>query len=170
MVSKEPLSTVAPQACIEPCWRITQHGSIHQPLSSSSISRLIQTCAPLLTKPLPAAGDGNTGYCRIVQRDTTICSSLLPLMPALCLLFTKCNNAAVSCLQYCSGTDSRRLLQSISHRQTAVSLCACVCFPHRAQTMSHMSVMWAITFQRTTPVWLITSPDKVGPFPVLLWT
>lgn len=47
-------------------------------------------------------------------------------MATLCLLFTEYNNAAVSCLQYCSGTDSRRLLQS--DWQTAVSLCACV-FP-----------------------------------------
>lgn len=37
------------------------------------------------------------------------------------------------------------------------------CSCHRAQMMSHMSAMWAITFQRTTPVSPITSPDKVGP-------
>lgn len=101
-------------------------------------------------------------------------------MTSLCLLYIKYENAAVPGLMitavgqiaddYCSLLATGKLQQLcvcvrlrpwsgfVLHWLTVL----CTCSPHRAQTMSHMLVMWAITFPKTTPVWPIMSPDKVG--------
>ncbi len=147
------------------------------PPSSSSNGRPIQTGVTLLPRPSPAAGDCNTAHCY----NMPLFGGVNGLIVFAIYKVWKC--CSVSSYDYCSGTDSRRLLQFVSHWQTAVTVCVCgsdqslrctllhwltplcTCSPHRAQTMSHMSAMWAITFQRTTPAWLITSPDKVGPTP-----
>lgn len=187
MVSEEPLSIVAPQACIELRWRIAHQGHSSTPPSSCSNSRPIQTCVTLLAKPSPAAGDCNRGYYNTLLQYAPLWRHQWP--HCVCYIYLervwKC--CSVSSYDYCGGTDSWRLLQFVSHWQTAVTVCvwgygrllvwsefvlyptalthsALYLFPpRRAQTMSHMSAMWAITFPRTTPAWLITSPDKVGP-------
>lgn len=136
----------------------------------------------LQAKPSPTAGDCNVGYYSKWQRDSKhICSTLAASVASLFLLYLVVNAAECPLMIAAVGQIARRSLLATG---TLQYVCRCgyvrplfdhwlcqtlrcwhplrTCSPHRAQMMSHMSVMWVIIFLRTTPVWLTTSPDKVS--------
>lgn len=164
MVFKEPCCLVGPQASVKPLKDYSARKFIS--LQSGSLS----------------AGPFRPASCYkanlIVMEATTVNKQKRYNMflfqchwfnASLCLLEN--NIAAASLIHYCRETEMQ-LLHLVSQPAGCARLCEhlCVlllqwltCSCHRAQMMSHMSAMWAITFQRTTPVSPITSPGRVGP-------
>lgn len=161
MVSKESFCTVGPQASVKP-------------LKDYSAGKFISLQSGSLS-----AGPFRPVLCYkanlIVMEAATVNKQKRYNMflfqchwfnASLCLLENKI--AAASLNHYCRETETQRLHLVSQPAGCARHFCVSLlqwltCSCHRAQMMSHMSAMWAITFQRTTPVSPITSPGKVGP-------
>ena len=122
VVSEEPLSIEAPQAHIEPCWRITRRGNSSTPI----LQLLRQAHSDLCWTNRHQQQDD------VIEAVTAGCYNMLlfgtingPIVFAIYKVWKCCSES--SC-DYCSGTVSWRLLQFVSQWRTAVTcVCVCVC-------------------------------------------
>ena len=125
VVSEEPLSIEAPQARIEPCWRITRWGNSSTP--PPPILQLLRQAHSELCRT-----NRHQQQDDVIEAVTAGCYNMLifgsingPIVFAIYKVWKCCS---VSSCDYCSGTVSRRLLQFVSHWRTAVTcVCVCVC-------------------------------------------